>query len=302
MSAITNINEILSRPKPNKKKSKSNKQTKPTIKPKPNPIPTFSIESESRIEDEELINQLLDNLESEQIKTTLELSTNESKSIHSTSSHHGLTHKILDLKDEVKEVAQTIASTFTTEPTKRRNRHKDRLARRIEKDEALREKARIEILGLGTDGDERKKEMDEIESVCQTLGLKMVEYLFRTPNPHTYSTCRTMAAEYMRQHPDDFIHYLPAADDGIDEGLMSKDQYNQHCDQVRDSAQWGGEPEILALSKCFKFPIHVIQAFTSTLKIGEEEFNQFRSHQSLKISYHRKSYGLGEHYNSLRPR
>ncbi|KAH9813525.1 hypothetical protein DFH28DRAFT_929551 [Melampsora americana] len=41
--------------------------------------------------------------------------------------------------------------------------------------------------------------------------------------------------------------------------------------------------EILALSKCFKFPIHVIQVFTSTLKIGEEEFKDFLSSKKLWI-------------------
>ncbi|EGG06117.1 uncharacterized protein MELLADRAFT_116630 [Melampsora larici-populina 98AG31] len=320
MSTTTNINDILSRPKPTKKKSKSNKQHKPTIK-KTNPISELSIDPEPTIEDDELLNQLLDKIELEQVQTTIELSASESKSNHPNSSHHGLTNKILDLKDEVEKVAHSIASTIT-EPAKRRNRHKDRLARRNANEEAIRDQARLEIDGLGPDGDERKKEIDAIESVCQTLGLKMVEMNpdghclfsaiadqlnlngvpFQNSEAHTYSTCRTMAAEYMRRHPDDFIHYLPAADDGIDEGLMSKVQYNQHCDQVRDSAQWGGEPEILALSKCFKFPIHVIQASTPTLKIGDEEFAKFRSNKSLTISYHRKSYGLGEHYNSLRPR
>lgn len=67
---------------------------------------------------------------------------------------------------------------------------------------------------------------------------------------HSYRTCRSMAAEYMRQHPDDFIHYLPASDDGVGEGLMSQAQYQKHCDQVRDSAEWGGEPEVsLSISR-----------------------------------------------------
>ncbi|KAA1095434.1 hypothetical protein PGTUg99_031226 [Puccinia graminis f. sp. tritici] len=117
---------------------------------------------------------------------------------------------------------------------------------------------------------------------------------------YTYQTCRKLASEYMRKHPEEFIHYLPGQDDGLEAGLMSSKEYEEHCDRVRDSACWGGEPEILALSKALKFSIHVIQAFHPTIKVSEE-FLEPRGNIALTISYHRKSYGLGEHYNSLRP-
>ncbi len=60
---------------------------------------------------------------------------------------------------------------------------------------------------------------------------------------------------------------------------------------------WGGQPEILALSRAFRTQINVVQAGVPVLKVGEGEYDG----EPLFISYHRKMYGLGEHYNSLRP-
>ncbi|KAJ1576314.1 hypothetical protein NDA12_000947 [Ustilago hordei] len=84
---------------------------------------------------------------------------------------------------------------------------------------------------------------------------------------------------------------------------ISKDTQDQHflayCDAVQNTAVWGGQPEILALSRAFRTPIHIVQAGLPVLKVGQEEFEN--DTKPLFISYHRKMYGLGEHYNSLRP-
>jgi OTU domain-containing protein 6 len=142
-----------------------------------------------------------------------------------------------------------------------------------------------------------------------------------TGEKYTYQKCRALAADYMRAHPDEFIHYLPGQDDGLDGGLMTGAEYAAHCDRIRDSACWGGEPEvrialffflfflfvsrdadtrsqILALSKALQFPIHVVQAFHPPIKVSDE-FLPRRGNIALTISYHRKSYGLGEHYNCM---
>ncbi|KAG0145415.1 hypothetical protein CROQUDRAFT_658725 [Cronartium quercuum f. sp. fusiforme G11] len=328
LSATNSINpsDVLYRPKPSKKKL--TRARKPNKKPKAGkqqPIGELqSNEALESVDDEDLIDRLLGGVEvGDEATDTQPLKS----AVDSTDSNTGLTQKIEHLKEDVKEVAHTIATTIahpmTAPGTKQhRNRQKDRLARRQAAEETVRENARLEAESLGPNANERKKESEAMEDAFQALGLRMVEMnpdghcLFSAiadqlnlhkvalieTEVHTYQTCRTMAAEYMKMNRDEFVHYLPAADDGIGEGLMSDQQYAQHCDQVRDSAQWGGEPEILALSKVFKFPIHVVQASTSVLKIGEEDYGALRAGKALTISYHRKSYGLGEHYNSLRPR
>jgi len=135
----------------------------------------------------------------------------------------------------------------------------------------------------------------------------------RTPRDD-YKSTRRAAARYMRSNPDEFIAFLE--NDSADDGLMTMPQYEHYCDQVESSAEWGGQPEIQALAKAFGVPIHVLQEGTDLVKVGEEvrqpDFKAegqvpnvdvgIKRAPALLISYHRKMYGLGEHYNSLRPR
>ena len=115
-----------------------------------------------------------------------------------------------------------------------------------------------------------------------------------------YATTRKAAAGYMRQHMDDFLPYLPAEDEeGQGEGLLSPEGYSKHCNDVESTSVWGSETELVALSKCYKVPIHVVQANSPIVKHGEEE--KYGNEKPLVVSYHRAMYGLGEHYNSLRP-
>ena len=75
-------------------------------------------------------------------------------------------------------------------------------------------------------------------------------------------------------------------------------KYERHCDAVETTAVWGGQPEILALSHVLSTPIHIVQCDMDTIRIGED----YTDHEPLLVSYHHKMYGLGEHYNSLRPK
>ncbi|SCV71975.1 BQ2448_4669 [Microbotryum intermedium] len=114
----------------------------------------------------------------------------------------------------------------------------------------------------------------------------------------TYSTTRKHAATYMRAHPDDFLPFLESSDQA--EALMTPDEYENYCATVENTAEWGGEPEIRALAKHYNVQVHVLQAGTDLLKVGEDDLPLGPS-GPIRISYHRKMYGLGEHYNSLVP-
>jgi len=65
-------------------------------------------------------------------------------------------------------------------------------------------------------------------------------------------------------------------------------------------AEWGGHLELQAISKALGVCIEVYSADQESprkpLKIGEENEGA-----PLRISYHLHAYGLGEHYNSVRP-
>ncbi|KAM0753088.1 OTU-domain-containing protein [Meredithblackwellia eburnea MCA 4105] len=119
-----------------------------------------------------------------------------------------------------------------------------------------------------------------------------VNTLNLTLNREGYKSIRSYAASYMRTHPDEYLPFLETTHDG----LMSPDEYAQYCDTVEKTGEWGGQHEISALAKYFQAPIHVLQAGTGLVKIGED---LPPGRGPMYISYHRKMYGLGEHYNSL---
>ncbi|KAI1795944.1 cysteine proteinase [Ganoderma leucocontextum] len=123
----------------------------------------------------------------------------------------------------------------------------------------------------------------------------------------TYQTCRMAAADYIQTHPDDFLPFLPSeagedAAGATDPGLMTPDQFQKYCGTMRSTAIWGGEPEILALSQTYGVPIHVIQGGTPPIVVHGEDIVSADKNHVVYISYHRRLYGLGEHYNSLRPK
>jgi len=117
----------------------------------------------------------------------------------------------------------------------------------------------------------------------------------------TYSDLRAVAADYIYTHPDDFLPFLPSAggEDGagaLDAGLMTPEEFKKYCLSVRETAIWGGEPEIVALSRAFGVPIHVIQGGQPPIVVHNPpgKDSDIRDQGVVRISYHRKLYGLGE--------
>jgi OTU domain-containing protein 6 len=109
-----------------------------------------------------------------------------------------------------------------------------------------------------------------------------------------YANVRLAAANYMLTHPDDFLPFLPSETSG----LMSPEEFENYCASMRSTAVWGGEPEILALTRAYNIPIHVIQAENPPVVIhnptGGPRAEDVHSKRALRISYHRRMYGLGE--------
>ncbi|KAG2106823.1 uncharacterized protein F5147DRAFT_700249 [Suillus discolor] len=172
---------------------------------------------------------------------------------------------------------------------------------------------------------EAKEEEVSIKETCDKLGVQTHEIppdghcLFSAvadqlallnilpPNQANYVTVRAAASNFIYTHPDDFLPFLPSAfgEDGVgatSAGLMTPQQFEQYCMSIKDTGAWGGEPEILALSRVYNIPIHVVQGGVPRIV----EHNPGPSPRSfskvVRISFHRRMYGLGEHYNSLRPK
>ncbi|KAF9464651.1 hypothetical protein BDZ94DRAFT_1161340 [Collybia nuda] len=126
-----------------------------------------------------------------------------------------------------------------------------------------------------------------------------------SPPQANYTTVRQTASQYMLSHPNDFIPFLPAFEEDMggdaEGGIMSLEGFDRYCASIRDTAVWGGEPEILALSRAYDVPIHVIQGGRPPVVVHNPRDGPVDEGRIVRISYHRKMYGLGEHYNSLRP-
>jgi len=123
--------------------------------------------------------------------------------------------------------------------------------------------------------------------------------------PATHAITRRAAADYIMSHPDDFIPFLPCpeGEDGVgatEGGLLTRRGLELYCLSIRDTSAWGGEPEILALSKAFNIPIHVVQWGAPSIVKHSPSPHSPPNGPVAYISYHRRMYGLGEHYNSLR--
>ena len=198
-------------------------------------------------------------------------------------------------------------------PTKKPNRQKARLARRAAEQEAATEQAEREAADLP---DLREQELMSMREAYTAKGLteheirsdghclyaaiadqlKDLKIGFRpkikitdndvepTATNAGYKTTRQVAAAYISENPDDFAPFL-------------EEPLAEYVKTIRETGEWGGHLEILALAKAYEVDINVLRADGRVDKIecGLED----APHQ-LWLAYYQHSFGLGEHYNSLR--
>ncbi|KAK0791692.1 OTU protein [Friedmanniomyces endolithicus] len=98
-----------------------------------------------------------------------------------------------------------------------------------------------------------------------------------------YRAVRAAAAEYIEQHPDEFEPFLEEPLDG-------------YLRKIRETGEWGGQLELMALAKAYGVEIDVLQDFGRVEKIGSAGGKE----QAVWLGYYKHGFGLGEHYNSLR--
>ena len=198
-------------------------------------------------------------------------------------------------------------------PTKRPNRQKARLARRAAEQQAATEQAGREAADLPNLREQELKSMREaytakglIEHEIRSDGhclyaaiadqledLKMglrpkIKITSNDVEPTAtnagYKTTRQVAAAYISENSDDFAPFL--------EGPLA-----EYVKTIRETGEWGGHLEILALAKAYEVDINVLRADGRVDKI---ECGLENVHQQLWLAYYQHSFGLGEHYNSLR--
>ena len=59
--------------------------------------------------------------------------------------------------------------------------------------------------------------------------------------------------------------------------------------------EWGSQVELKAIVSVFKFQIKIFTSDSQPIIMGDE----YKENGTLNLSFHRKFYSLGEHYNSV---
>ncbi|KAF2169350.1 hypothetical protein M409DRAFT_36196 [Zasmidium cellare ATCC 36951] len=196
---------------------------------------------------------------------------------------------------------------------KKRNRQKDRLARRAAEQEALAQQASLEAQSLpDLKSLERTRmlasmsahHLSEIEiradghclysAVADQLKYLSIPISTTTTtttesSEPSYKIIRTAAAEYISSHAGDFEPFL-------------EEPLETYVHKIRDTAEWGGQLELLALAKTYGVEVCVLQDYGRVERIegGDGQGGDGEGKKELWLGYYKHGFGLGEHYNSLR--
>jgi OTU domain-containing protein 6 len=222
------------------------------------------------------------------------------------------------------------ASKSSKGPSKAQKR-RDKLAQREQERDA---RIAAELAALGPT--ERAQEAAALRSLLAPLGLavksiradghclyhSVADQLAQHPSGDDSSAAdgplpdflalRRLAAEHMRARRDDFEPFVSAAEAsgrGVPHGVRGeeeeeddgdeKDAFEAYVSSVEKTAAWGGHVELTALAGALKRRIRVVAVGMPEVVAGEE-FDDEK--EALTVCYVRHEFGLGEHYNSVRPR
>jgi len=103
--------------------------------------------------------------------------------------------------------------------------------------------------------------------------------------PQGYKTVRHAAADWIQSHADDFTGFM-------------EDPLPEHVRKIRETGEWGGHLELLALARTYGLRIRVLHSDGQVDKIEAED--EVKEKEEIWLGYYKHSHGLGEHYNSLR--
>ncbi|XP_024032028.1 LOW QUALITY PROTEIN: OTU domain-containing protein 6B [Morus notabilis] len=172
---------------------------------------------------------------------------------------------------------------------------------------------------------DRVIENEKLEKKLEPLGLSVTEIkpdghcLYRAievqlailsggSSPYSYQELREMVAAYMRKHTSDFLPFFlseNAVEDGSDDSLAER--FESYCKEVESTAAWGGQLELQALTHCLRKHIMIFSGSFPDVEMGKKR-KEYKSNgetgssnSSIRLSYHRHAFGLGEHYNSVVP-
>ncbi|KAL5116649.1 OTU protein [Pleosporales sp. CAS-2024a] len=193
---------------------------------------------------------------------------------------------------------------------KKPNRAKARLARRAAEQDAAIRQAELEAANAPNPREMERERMDAqlekhglalhevranghclyaaVADQIQTreLGLKPeIKVTIDANKSEAYKHVRRAAADWIEGHADDFAGFM-------------EDALPEHVRKIRETGEWGGHVELLALARSYGLRICVLHSDGRVDKIEPEGVTA--DVKEMWLGYYKHSHGLGEHYNSLR--
>ncbi|KAA0710480.1 OTU domain-containing protein 6B [Triplophysa tibetana] len=200
----------------------------------------------------------------------------------------------LTTNEETSDSNQTRASKAQKRRDKKAALEKERETRIAEAEvENLAGSRHLESVKLKQKLAQRHLQIKEISSDGHCMFRAVEDQLLVRGSALGFKELRAQTAQYMRSHIDDFLPFLTDPNTG---DMFTPDEFEKYCNDVSDTAAWGGQLELKAISQVLQLPIEVIQAESPSIIVGEEY-----DKQPVTLIYMRHAYGLGEHYNSVEP-
>lgn len=197
------------------------------------------------------------------------------------------------------------AAVVTGRP--KRNRQKERLAKRQQEIDRIKEEARLEALEVP---DYKKLEEEGMTEMINLNGLELIEIkpdgncLFSSIQDQLsekhdiellVEELRRQAATYIRENKDIFAAFM------YNEATDELEDIDEYTTKLESTSMWGSDKEILAFTNIFECTISVLSFDTHTKRTNTLLINEGQqSNPQLNLAYYKHCYGLGEHYNSLR--
>ncbi|CAD5234286.1 unnamed protein product [Bursaphelenchus xylophilus] len=187
---------------------------------------------------------------------------------------------------------------------KKRTKAQKNREKKEEKDRRMREAMKQDALNAATG--KGALESEKIRSILEERGLKLVDILpdgdcmynaladqLSIQDPASTITgegVRELTANHLIANKDTFLPFLGNGD-------LDDEGFEDYCNKVRnpcrDGGEWGGSPELQAISTALEKPVEVLHADGAPHCFGENFAGP-----PLVLTYHRYAYTLGEHYNS----
>jgi len=107
-----------------------------------------------------------------------------------------------------------------------------------------------------------------------------------------YKRVRHVTADFIQAHASSFDGFV-------------EDPLPEHIRKIRETGEWGGHLELLALARAYETRICVLHSDGRIDRIEPEEDEggervSGKTVHEMWLGYYKHSHGLGEHYNSLR--